>query len=68
MNVIHLFTTEEGSCLSEEKIAKINPGDFIQGLTYPQLLVLEERLRARIKNILILLTGSGYGFISQVWE
>jgi len=43
----------------------MKPGDFISGLTYHELLNVEEKLRMRIKNAHMLFTGNGYGFISK---
>jgi len=47
------------------KIAdQLKVGNFIAGLTYPQLLMVEGRLRRRIKNARIIFTDEGYGFVS----
>ena len=46
----------------------IKPGDFVKGLTYPQLLKVEEKLRTNAKNVRVMFTSNGYGFISTEWE
>ena len=41
----------------------IKPGDFISGLSYSELLDVEKMLKPRIRNVRILFTSTGYGYV-----
>ena len=48
-------------------LERLLPGDFIYGLTYGQLLKVEEALQHRLPGVHVLWTGNGYGFVSREW-
>jgi len=70
-SIIYNITWDAGDVTPEvyEMIERLKIGDFIHGLTYPRLLIVEEKLRVRIKNAKIMMTGTGYGFVSEwFWD
>lgn len=48
-------------------VEKVKIGDIIQGLTYTQLLEVEQKLKNRLPTSCILLTDRG-GFVAESWD
>lgn len=61
--IVKLVWNDSG--ISEEMLEKIKPGIYISGLTYSQLLQLEEKIKTKLGPVRILFTGTGYGFVSD---